>query len=86
MNRLKVDVLRRITGLSVKAKYLNPERGYIVGIGPNANNFPIARPINFTIDTKSGDIDHYVIELNGHHLKNSTLNMTSFKTNQVFII
>ena len=75
--------MRRITGLAVKTKYLNPERGYVPGIGVNANYFPISKPINFTIDTKAGDIEHYVIEMNGQPWKNSTLNMTSFKTSQV---
>lgn len=81
-----MDVLRRITGLDVKSKYFNPERGYVSGIGQNNEYFPIDRPINFTIESKTGDIEHYIIELNGHSLKNSTQNVTSFKTSEVCLV
>ncbi|CAG2103799.1 unnamed protein product, partial [Medioppia subpectinata] len=82
IRRFQVDVLRRITGLKVTAKYHNPDRGFIPGIGPNTDYFPIDRQINFTFATQTGDIEHYVIDLNGHPLQNSTDNVTSFVTQE----
>ena len=65
------------------AKYHNQDRGFVPGIGLKQNSFPIDRQINFTIGAESGDIEHYVIELNGQPLKNSTYNITSFKSRKV---
>lgn len=45
--------------------------------------FPIEKQINFTIGIKSGDVENYLIELNGQLHKNLTNNITIFKTNEV---
>lgn len=78
--------MKRIVGLKVGTAYrdlLDNREKWLPGFGVYNNRFPISKQINFTLSIQNGDIEHYVMELNGQPLRNSSESVISYETRKV---
>ena len=74
-------VLRRIAGLSVDDRIKGREK--TAGYGPEANRYPTGQVVNFRLNVTEGDVDKYLVELNGELFKETTLDTVAFSTKEV---
>lgn len=74
-------VLRRIAGLSVEDRIKG--RGEVAGYGPQMNRYPTGKVVNFRFNVTEGDVDKYLVELNGELFKETTLDTMAFSTKEV---
>lgn len=77
----QVFVLRRIAGLSVEDRIKGREQ--VAGYGPEANRYPTGKVLNFRFNVTDGDVDKYLVELNGELFKETTLDSMAFSTKEV---
>lgn len=74
-------VLRRIHGLTVDL--IQKDKTKMVGFGRNEKRFPILKPIRFAMKVETGDVDRYIIELNGQVWSETTKDVIAFNTSEV---
>ena len=77
----QVVVMKRITGLSVEAKIRG--RQETGGYGSRKDRYPTGTSIDFIMRTTEGDVEKYLIEINGQPFKETTLDKMSFSSQEV---
>ena len=77
----QVVVMRRITELSVVSKLRGKESDE--GYGIRRDRYPAGKTIDFKIRTEDGDVEKYLIEINGQPFKDTTLDKISFSSQEV---
>lgn len=76
-------LLRRINGLTVDVMLKGRDGNALDGYGRNKARFPTNRVIQFKASVAEGDVEKYIVELNGEQYKTTTNPTLKFSTTEV---
>lgn len=80
--KAEATLMNRIQGLDVSVKVKG--RGAVEnGYGPGHDRYPVNKMIQFNMSVADGDVEKYVIELNGQPLKSTTNPILKYSTAEV---